>query len=184
MTASEGRQKPVRQGCRNAFTTHSKPATIYSNRTEFIPAKRRLNIPAVWLKPEGLTPSVEDVVADSVSTDLGAWDEQNLGVRLVDGHIELRLDTPDDVWVACLFKAFRFLSVDAHARPMAFITSPSILIHVDKEATIDRWAHRWPKGRNIDHQGRKVRTEFRYSAAATKTAKAILPDERAAAEAR
>ena len=57
--------------------------------TEFI-SKRRLNIPAVWLKPEGLTPSVEDVVADSVSTDLGAWDEQNLGVRLVDGHIELQ----------------------------------------------------------------------------------------------
>ena len=136
--------------------------------TEFI-SKRRLNIPAVWLKPEGLTPSVEDVVADSVSTDLGAWDEQNLGVRLVDGHIELRLDTPDDVWAACLFKAFRFLSVDARAAYGVHHVS-SILINVDGE--IDRWAHRWPKG-HIDHQGRKVRTEFRYSAAATKTAKAI-----------
>ena len=138
--------------------------------TEFI-SKRRLNIPAVWLKPEGLTPSVEDVVADSVSTDLGAWDEQNLGVRLVDGHIELRLDTPDDVWVACLFKAFRFLSVDARAAyGVHHVTS--IILHIDKEETIDRWAHRWPKG-HVDHQGRKVRTEFRYSAAATKTAKAI-----------
>ena len=136
--------------------------------TEFI-SKRRLNIPAVWLKPEGLTPSVEDVVADSVSTDLGAWDEQNLGVRLVDGHIELRLETPDDVWVACLFKAFRFLSVDARAAYGVHHVS-SILINVDDE--IERWAHRWPKG-HIDHQGRKVRTEFRYSAAATKTAKAI-----------
>ena len=136
--------------------------------TEFI-SKRRLNIPAVWLKPEGLTPSVEDVVADSVSTDLGAWDEQNLGVRLVDGHIELRLETPDDVWVACLFKAFRFLSVDARAAYGVHHVS-SILINVDGE--IERWAHRWPKG-HIDHQGRKVRTEFRYSAAATKTAKAI-----------
>ena len=136
--------------------------------TDFI-SQRRLNVPAVWLKPEGLTASVEDTVADAVSTDLGAWDEQNLGVRLVDGHIELRLDTPDDVWAACLFKAFRFLSVDARAAYGIHHVS-SILINVDGE--IERWGHRWPKG-HVDHAGRKVRTEFRYSSAPTKTSKAI-----------
>ena len=136
--------------------------------TEFI-SKRRLNIPAVWLKPEGLVPSVEDTVADSVSTDLGAWDEQNLAVRLVDGHIELRLDTPDDVWVTGLFKAFRFLPVDARAAYGVHHVS-SILISVDDEP--ERWSNRWPKG-HVDHQGRKVKTEFRYSSAPTKTSKAI-----------
>ena len=136
--------------------------------TEFI-AKRRLNLPAVWLKPEGSTTSPEDAIADSVSTDLGAWDEQNLGVRLVDGHIELRLETPDDVWAHCLFKAFRFLSVDARAAYGVHHVS-SILINVDGE--IERWSHRWPKG-HVDHAGRKVRTEFRYSSAPTKTSKAI-----------
>ena len=137
--------------------------------TDFI-SQRRLNIPAVWLKPEGLTTSPEDAVADSVSTDLGAWDNQNLAVRLVDGHIELRLDTPDDVWAEGLFRAFRYLRVDARAAYGVRHVS-SILINVEGDS-IERWAHRWPKG-HIDHQGRKVRTEFRYSAAATKTAKAI-----------
>ena len=137
--------------------------------TDFI-SQRRLNIPAVWLKPEGLTTSVEDAVADSVNTDLGAWDEQNLAVRLVDGHIELRLDTPDDVWVGCLFRAFRYLRVDGRAAYGVHHVS-SILINVEGDS-IERWTHRWPKG-HVDAQGRKVRTEFRYSAAATKTAKAI-----------
>ena len=136
--------------------------------TEFI-AKRRLNIPAVWLKPEGLTTSVEDAVADSVSTDLGAWDEQNLAVRLVDGHIEVRIESPDDVWVRSLFKAFRFLAVDARAAyGLHHVTS--IIISVDDEP--ERWGNRWPKG-HVDHQGRKVRTEFRYSSGPTKTSKAI-----------
>ena len=136
--------------------------------TEFI-AKRRLNIPAVWLKPEGLTTSVEDAVADSVSTDLGAWDEQNLGVRLVDGHVEVRIESPDDVWVRSLFKAFRFLAVDARAAyGLHHVTS--IIISVDDEP--ERWGNRWPKG-HVDHQGRKVRTEFRYSSGPTKTSKAI-----------
>ena len=137
--------------------------------TDFI-SQRRLNIPAVWLKPEGLTTSPEDAVADSVSTDLGAWDNQNLAVRLVDGHIELRLDTPDDVWASCLFRAFRYLHVDGRAAYGVHHVS-SILINVEGDS-IERWTHRWPKG-HVDHQGRKVRTEFRYSSDPTKTSKAI-----------
>ena len=138
--------------------------------TEFI-RKHRLNIPAVWLKPEGLVPSVEDTVADSLNTDLDAWDEQNLAVRLVDGHVELRLETPDDVWAHYLFKAFRFLAVDARASFGVHHVS-SIILHIRDPETIDRWTHRWPKG-HVDHQGRKVKTEVRYSSQATRTSKAI-----------
>ena len=105
--------------------------------TDFI-SQRRLNIPAVWLKPEGLTTSPEDAVADSVSTDLGAWDNQNLAVRLVDGHIELCLDTPDDVWAEGLFRAFRYLRVDARAAYGVHHVS-SILINVESDS-IERWA--------------------------------------------
>ena len=133
--------------------------------------------PPFGLNRRGLpNPPSEDAVADSVNTDLGAWDHQNLAVRLVDGHIELRLDTPDDVWVSCLFRAFRYLRVDGRAAYGVHHVS-SILINVEGDS-IERWAHRWPKG-HVDHQGRKVRTEFRYSAAATKTAKAIYRDESA-----
>ena len=137
--------------------------------TEFI-AKRRLNIPAVWLKPEGLTTSVEDAVADFVSTDLGAWDEQNLAVRLVDGHIEVRIESPDDVWVTSLFKAFRFLAVDARAAyGLHHVTS--IIISVDDEP--ERWGQSLAKAAMSTTRGRKVRTEFRYSSGPTKTSKAI-----------
>ena len=146
--------------------------------TEFI-SKRRLNVPAVWLKPEGLVPSVEDTVADSLNTDLGAWDEQNLGVRLVDGHVELRLDTPDDVWAHCLFKAFRFLAVDARtAFGVHHVTS--IIIHVDEPETIERWTHRWPKG-HVDHQGRKVKTEISLFERADADVEGDLSHQRAVA---
>ena len=124
--------------------------------TEFI-TKRRLNIPAVWLKPEGLTPSVEDAVADSVSTDLGAWDEQNLGVRLVDGHVELRLDHSRRRLGPPAYLRLSDSSRSTLARPTACTTSPQFSIRIDDE--IDRWTHRWPNG-HTDKQGRKVKTEI------------------------
>ena len=138
--------------------------------TEFI-NKRRLNIPAVWLKPEGLVPSPEDAVANSLSTDLNAWTDQNLGVRLVDGHFELRLTTPDDVWSGCLFEAFRHLHVDARAAFGAHHVT-SIIIRIENEDTIDRWEARWPKGHS-DKENQKVSTKVVYSAAPTSRSKAI-----------
>ena len=146
--------------------------------TEFI-TKRRLNIPAVWLKPEGLTPSPEDAVADSLSTDLDAWTNQNLGVRLVDGHIELRITSPDDVWVHCLFDAFRFLAVDARAAyGVSHVTS--IIIAIDNPDSIDAWEHRWPKGHS-DKAGQKVSTRVHYSSPANRSLEGDLAHLAAAA---
>lgn len=138
--------------------------------TEFI-LKLRLNIPAVWLKPEGASPSPEDAIADSVSCDLNAWEDQNLGVRLCDGHIELRISSPDDVWAGCLFEAYDHLRVDARAAyGVHHVTS--IILNIENEKTIDRWEHRWPAG-HTDKENKKVSTKFLYSAAATSRSKAI-----------
>ena len=102
-----------------------------------------------------------------VSTDLGAWDEQNLAVRLVDGHIEaFRLDTLDDVWVTGLFKAFRFLPVDA--RRGLWRSSRFLNPHQRGRRARSGGAAAGPRATS-DHQGRKVKTEFRYSSAPTKT---------------
>jgi hypothetical protein len=138
--------------------------------TEFI-SKRRLILPAVWLKPEGLVPSPDDAIADSLSTDLDAWTDQNLGVRLVDGHIELKIAAPDDIWADCLFKAFRILQVDARAAYGVYRVS-SIILRVDDPKTIDRWVDCWPVG-HTDKEGKKVKTQIIYSAAETSRSKAI-----------
>ena len=83
--------------------------------TEFI-KKKRLNIPAIWLKADGIEPSAADAVADTLSTDLNDWtDERNMGVRLIDGHLELQIRAPDDVWAGCLFEACKYLVIDARA---------------------------------------------------------------------
>ena len=139
--------------------------------TEFI-SKRRLNLPAVWLKPEGIVPSPEDAVANSIFTDLDAWTDQNLGVRLVDGHIELRIKSPDDIWAGCLFEAFAHLQVDGRAAYGAYQVS-SIIIRIDDHETIDSWEHRWPKG-HTDKEGQKVTTRVIYSAVETKRSKALF----------
>ena len=138
--------------------------------TEFI-SKRKLQLPAVWLKPEGIVPSPEDAVADSISTDLDAWEDQNLGVRLVDGHFELKIAAPDDVWSGCLFEAFRHLRVDARAAYGVHHVS-SILIRIEDPESIDPWRDRWPVGHS-DKQGQKVKTQIVYSAAAMSRSKAI-----------
>jgi len=138
--------------------------------TEFI-SKKRLSLPAVWLKPDGIIPSPEDTIADSLSTDLDAWTDQNLGVRLVDGHFELKITAPDDVWSGCLFEAFKHLRVDARAAYGVYHVS-SIIIRIDDPETIDRWEHRWPIG-HTDKEGQKVKTRIVYSAAETSRSKAI-----------
>ena len=153
--------------------------------TEFI-TKRRLALPTVWLKPEGIVPSPEDVVADSIFTDLDAWTDQNLGVRLVDGHIELRIKAPDDIWASCLFEAFAYLQVDGRAAYGAYQVS-SIIIKIDDPETIDSWEHRWPRG-HTDKEGQKVTTKVIYSAVAMPRSKAIwrvsapLPGSRVAGD--
>ena len=136
--------------------------------TEFI-TKKRLNIPAVWLKPAGAEPSPDDAVANALSTDLAMWDDQNLGVRLVDGHFELKITAPDDVWVKCLFEAFEHLRVDGRAAYGPHHVS-SILLRADDD--IDLWRHRWPAG-HPDKAGHKVKTRIVYSEAATARSKPI-----------
>ena len=138
--------------------------------TEFI-TRKRLNLPTIWLKSAGSSPSPEDVTQDSVYTDLGAWDEQNLGVRLVDGHFELKIASPDDIWSGCLFEAFDYLNVDARAAYGVHQVS-SILIRIDKPGSIDGWVHLWPVG-HTDKQGQKVKTEIVYSDVPTTRSKAI-----------
>ena len=138
--------------------------------TEFI-TKRRLNIPAVWLKPAGIEPSPDDAVANSLTTDLALWDEQNLGARLVDGHFELKVTSPDDVWVKCLFEAFDHLKVDGRASYGVHHVS-SIILRADDPEEVDRWRHRWPAG-HPDKAGHKVKTRIVYSEAATPRSKAI-----------
>ena len=149
---------------------------------EFI-TKRRLNAPVVWLKPESLASNPDDAAATpgKLDTNLEEWrlqsDERNLAARLVDGYIELQIKAPDEVWVDCLFKAFRG-RVDGRAafglnkKPIS-----SIILKVEDPATIERWAARWPKGHK-DKAGGWVETKFAYSSSATKTSKAIWVDSR------
>ena len=151
---------------------------------EFI-TKRRLNAPVVWLKPELLASNPDDAAATAgkLDTNLEEWrlqsDERNLAARLVDGYIELQIKAPDEVWVDCLFKAFRG-RVDGRAafglnkKPIS-----SIILKVEDPATIERWAARWPKGHK-DKAGGWVETKFAYSSSATKTSKAIWVDFEAA----
>ena len=138
--------------------------------TEFI-KKRRLNLPAVWLKPEGAEPSPDDAIANKLTTDLDLWNDENVGVRLVDGHFELKISSPDDVWAKCLFEAFEHLRVDARAAYGAHRVS-SILIRIDDPDTVDRWQTRWPAG-HPDKEGHKVKTAIVYSSAPTSRSKAI-----------
>ena len=73
---------------------------------EFI-TKRRLNLPAVWFRPNAGDPSAADALADDLSVDLESWDgpEHNLGVRLQDGHLELAIKAGDDAFVHAFFLA-------------------------------------------------------------------------------
>jgi hypothetical protein len=145
--------------------------------TDFI-TKKHLCAPAVWLNPQSSTSTADDAVKppEGLSTDLSEWmreeDERNLGVRLVDGFIELRIKAPDEVWLGFLFKAFRFLQVDARAAfGSQFITS--IILKIDDPERIDRWRELWPRGHK-DKAGAWVETKFKYSAMPTPRAKEAI----------
>jgi hypothetical protein len=144
--------------------------------------KRRLNAPAVWLGPQSRAPSADDAIRppDGLKTDPNEWanedDERNLAVRLVNGHIELQIQAPDEIWLGFLFKAFRELRIDARAAfGSQFITS--IILRIDDPETIDRWRELWPRG-HTDKNGRWVETKFAYSSMPTARSKAIWHDSK------
>ena len=140
---------------------------------EFI-TKRRLNLPAVWFRPQGSDPNATDALADKLDVDLGAWDgasENNVGVRLENGHLELRIKSGSDAFAHAFFLAAEHLRIDARAA-FGVDRISSILINVVDQENIEIWAPRWPKGFKDKH-GHWTETEVRTSSLATKSAKAI-----------
>jgi hypothetical protein len=144
--------------------------------------KRRLNAPAIWLKPESGVSSSEDAlrVPEKLETNIGDWilaeDTRNAGVRLVDGYVELKVNSPDDVWITELFNAFGSLKVDARAsfglegKPIS-----SIIFRVENPDKIDRWSDRWPRGYK-DKAGNWVQTELVYSLPPTAKTRPVWRD--------
>jgi hypothetical protein len=144
-------------------------------------AKRRLNAPAIWLKPESATANPDDAVQEShkLNTALDDWaspnDDRNMAVRLVDGFVELQIVSPDDVWVRHFFQACASLRVDARfaygtrGKPIA-----SVILQADQP---ERWGDRWPRGHK-DKAGQWVETKIAFSTAATKTAKPVFVNSR------
>ena len=139
---------------------------------EFI-AKRRLNLPAVWFRPNGADPSAADALADDLSVDLESWDgpEHNLGVRLQDGHLELGVKAGDDAFMHAFFLAADHLKIDARAAFGVHQVS-SILINVEDSELIERWAARWPKGFK-DRRGNWTETAVKTSSAKARGANAV-----------
>jgi len=139
---------------------------------EFI-TKRRLNIPAVWFRPNGNDPSAADALADDLFVDLESWDgpEHNLGVRLQDGHVELGVKAGDDAFMHAFFLAADHLKIDARAAFGVHQVS-SILINVEDSELIEQWAPRWPKGFK-DRRGNWTETAVKTSSAKTKGANAV-----------
>ena len=140
---------------------------------EFI-TKRRLNLPAVWFRPQGSDPNATDALAEKLDVDLGAWDganENNVGVRLENGHLELRIKAGDDAFAHAFFLAAEHLRIDARAA-FGVDRISSILINVEDQENIEVWAPRWPKGFKDKH-GHWTETSVRTSSLPTKSAKAI-----------
>jgi hypothetical protein len=140
---------------------------------------RRLKAPAVWLKPESASANADDAIKPELDTVIEDWlspsEDRNLGVRLVDGFVELQIASPDDVWVQSFFTACRSLKIDARAafggrgRPIT-----SIILHASQP---ERWGDRWPRGHK-DKAGQWVETKVAYSAPPTKTARAAFVNSR------
>ena len=140
---------------------------------EFI-TKRRLNLPAVWFRPQGSDPNATDTLAEKLDVDLGAWDgasENNVGVRLENGHLELRIKAGDDAFAHAFFLAAEHLRIDARAA-FGVDRISSIILNVEDQENIEVWAPRWPKGFKDKH-GRWTETEVRTSSLPTKSAKAL-----------
>ena len=139
---------------------------------EFV-TKRRLNLPAVWFRPQGADPNADDALADKLDVDLGSWDgpEHNVGVRLENGHLELRIKAGDDAFAHAFFLAAAHLRIDARcAFGVDRITS--VILNVEDQENIEVWAPRWPKGFK-DKRGHWTETAVRTSSLPTKSAKAI-----------
>ncbi len=139
---------------------------------EFI-TRRRLNLPAVWFRPQGSDPNAVDALADKLDVDLGAWDgpEHNLGIRLENGHLELRIKAGDDAFAHAFFLAAEHLHIDARAA-FGVDRISSVILNVEDQELIEPWAPRWPKGFKDKH-GHWTETEVRTSSLPTKNAKAI-----------
>jgi hypothetical protein len=139
--------------------------------TEFT-NKKRLNVATIWLKPESASASAEDAIKapGSLVCNLNEWGDtdRNAGACLIDGYVELKITSPDDVW----FRHFAPL-VDARAafglnrKPVS-----SVILKIEDPTTIDRWENLWPKG-HTDKGGRFVSTKFVYSLEPTIRSKAI-----------
>ena len=139
---------------------------------EFV-TKRRLNLPAVWFRPQGADPEAADALADKLDVDLGAWDgpEHNVGVRLENGHLELQIKAGDDAFAHAFFLAAEHLRIDARAA-FGVDRISSVILNVEDQELIEPWATRWPKGFK-DKRGHWTETTVRTSSLATKSAKAI-----------
>ena len=127
-------------------------------------AKRRITAPAVWLNETG-----------NLGTNISDWEDENdprhLGVRLVDGYIELQIKSPDDIWTHRLFDAAKHLSIDARAAfGMNDHPISSILLKIQDPESIDAWAATWPRGFR-DKASQWVETAFVYSSLPTVKAK-------------
>ena len=139
---------------------------------EFI-TKHRLSLPAVWFRQHTGDPDAKDTLAETLETDVGAWDgaEHNLGVRLQDGHLELRIKAGDDAFAHAFFLAAEHLRIDARAAFGVHQIS-SILINVEDQELIEPWVPRWPRGFKDKH-GHWTESTVRTSSMATKSAKSI-----------
>ena len=139
---------------------------------EFI-SKQRLNLSAVWFRPHGADPNAEDALADKLDVDLGSWDgpEHNVGVRLENGHLELRIKAGDDTFAHAFFLAAEHLRIDARCA-FGVDRISSVILNVEDQELIEPWEPRWPKGFK-DRHGHWTETSVRTSSLATKSAKAI-----------
>ena len=137
-------------------------------------SKRRLNLPAVWFRPQGSDPNATDALADKLDVDLGAWDgvaENNVGVRLENGHLELRIKAGDDAFAHAFFLAAKHLRIDARAA-FGVDRISSVILNVEDQENIELWAPRWPKGFK-DRHGHWTETTVHTSSLPTKNAKAL-----------
>ena len=139
---------------------------------EFI-SKQRLNLSAVWFRPHGADPNADDALADKLDVDLGSWDgpEHNVGVRLENGHLELRIKAGDDAFAHAFFLAAEHLRIDARAA-FGVDRISSVILNVEDQENIEPWEPRWPKGFK-DRHGHWTETSVKTSSMPTKSAKAI-----------
>ena len=139
--------------------------------TQFI-VKHRLNAPAVFFRPHGDTPSAQDEIADKLDIDIEGWDstnDNNLGVRLEGGYLELNIKAGDDAFAHAFFLAADHLKVDARAA-FGVERIHAVILKVEDHETI---AHQlWPRGYK-DKRGHWTETSIKASTPPAKTVKGL-----------